>query len=337
MKIAIHNKMGTFSERWITYCKEHNMPYKIVNAYDSDIIEQLNDCDAFIWHHHHADYRDVLFAKQLLFALQMSGKKVFPDFNTTWHFDDKVGQKYLLEGIGAPLVPSYVFYTKKEALKWVEDNEFPKVFKLRGGAGASNVELVRNKVEAKRLINKAFGRGFSQFNRIGYFEERFNKWRNGKDTLLGVCKGFGRLIISTNFAKMHSAEKGYVYFQDFIPNNEFDIRVIVIGDHRAFAIKRNVRNNDFRASGSGNIFYAKSEIDERCVSIAFNMAKKLESQSVGFDFVFDRNIPLIVEMSYGFSVKAYRQCEGYWSSDMQWHPGTNFDIEGWMIEDIIKK
>ena len=69
---------------------------------------------------------------------------VFPNFNTAWHFDDKVGQKYLLEAIDAPLVPSYVFYSKEMALKWLEQTQFPKVFKLRGGAGSANVKLVQD-------------------------------------------------------------------------------------------------------------------------------------------------------------------------------------------------
>ena len=79
--IAIHHSSG-FAERWITYCEKNNIPYKLVNAYDNDIVSQLKDCDAFMWHHSHQNYKDVLFAKQLLYSLQMAGKKVFPDFNT---------------------------------------------------------------------------------------------------------------------------------------------------------------------------------------------------------------------------------------------------------------
>ena len=171
MKIAIHHtpKSQSFSERWVGYCKKNNIDYKIVNAYDTNIIEQVADCDAFMWHYHHNNYKDALFAKQLLFSLQQAGKRVFPDFNTGWHFDDKVGQKYLLEAIGAPLVPSYVFYTKKEALKWVETTEFPKVFKLRGGSGASNVKLAKTKRDAQRLIKRAFGKGFAQRDFIYYY------------------------------------------------------------------------------------------------------------------------------------------------------------------------
>ena len=337
MKIAIHHTPGTFSDRWISYCEEKGIPYKIVDAYSSDIVKQVEDCDAFMWHHHHANYKDALFAKQLLYSLQIAGKKVFPDFNTGWHFDDKVGQKYLLEAIGAPLVPSYVFYTKKEALDWIEKTTFPKVFKLRGGAGASNVKLARTKNDARKLVNKAFGKGFPQFGRMTYLKERYKKWRNGKDSFIGVCKGVYRLFVPTEFSKMHSKEKGYAYFQDFVPNNKYDIRIIVIGQSKSFGVKRMVRKDDFRASGSNDPVYKKSEIDIRCVQIAFSLAKKLQAQSVAMDFVFDENHnPLIVEISYGYSVPFYNGCEGYWTDDMEWHDGKMFDREGWMIENLIK-
>jgi glutathione synthase/RimK-type ligase-like ATP-grasp enzyme len=288
-----------------------------------------------MWHHHHRNYKDVLFAKQLLYSLETSGKRGFPDFNTCWHFDDKVGQKYLLESINAPLVPTHVFYEKREALEWVEKTSFPKVFKLRGGAGSANVKLVRTKREARKLVNKAFGRGFSQFDRWNYFMERVRQFREGKVSLWSACKSAGRLLITTEFAKMHGREKGYAYFQDFIPGNTFDIRVVVIGD-RAFALKRLVRGNDFRASGSGNIAYKKEEIDERCVKIAFEVNEKIKAQSIAYDFVFDQhNNPLIVEISYGYTAPAYDACEGYWDREMNWHAGQNFDFCGWMVENLI--
>src|SRR5690606_7306067 len=139
MKIAIHHRKGTFSDRWIEYCKFNNIQYKLVNAFDSDIIAQVKGYDVFMWHHHHSNLPDVLVAKSILFALEHSGVKVFPDFKTGWHFDDKVAQKYLLEAINAPLVPSHIFYDKQTAVDWAETTTFPKVFKLKGGAGSANV------------------------------------------------------------------------------------------------------------------------------------------------------------------------------------------------------
>ena len=339
MKIGIHhrNSVGFFSERWIEYCEKNNISYKLVNAYSNDIVEQLSDCDAFMWHHSNYDYRDALFANKLLFSLQQSGKKVFPNFNTTWHFDDKVGEMYLLQSISAPIVPSYIFYTKKEALKWIEEISLPKVFKLRGGSGSSNVKLVKTKKQAKHLIKQAFGKGFCQYDRFSHLKDRYTAYKNGRDSFLGVCKSFARLFIPTEYSKMHSREKGYVYFQDFIPNNTFDIRICVVDD-KAFALKRMCRENDFRASGGGRIIYDKNQIDERCVKIAFDVNDKFKTQSIAFDFVFDENNnPLIVEISYGFAANAYDVCEGYWTKDMQWHAGNNFDFCGWMVESLISK
>jgi glutathione synthase/RimK-type ligase-like ATP-grasp enzyme len=287
-----------------------------------------------MWHHYSdSDYRDYLFASQLLFSLEMKGMKVFPNFNTTWHFNDKVGQKYLLEAIGAPLVPSYVFYTRKEALEWINRTDFPKVFKLRSGAGSGNVKLARTQSQAKKLTFKAFNSGFSQLNRIEYFKDNLRKWRLGNDKL-GLIKGIVRLIISSKYSRMLSKEKGYIYFQDFIPNNNFDIRVVVIGD-KAFALKRLVRKGDFRASGGGNIVYDKNQIDERCVKIAFEVNDKIKSQSIAYDFVFDKdNNPLIIEISYGYAMKAYDNCEGYWDKDLNWYKGINFDFCGWVVENL---
>ena len=334
-KIAIHCRQGSFSERWIEYCKENNIPYKIVNAYDSDIIKQVEDCEAFMWHHLQNNYKDALFAKQLLYSLQTAGKKVFPDFHTGWHFDDKVGQKYLLESIGAPLVPSYVFYTKKDALDWVSNTSFPKVFKLRGGAGAENVRLVHSKTEAKRLIRKAFGRGFPQYDTKSHLKDVYVKWKQGKVSFLEVCRGLAHLFIPIRNAKFHANENGYAYFQDFIPNNKYDIRVIVIGD-KAFAIKRMCRPDDFRASGSGNIIYERSEIDLRCVKMSFDVAAKLKTTSVATDWV---RTPIdewfVVELSYGFAMHGYDTCPGYWTNDMQWHEGQ-FNPQGWMVEEMLK-
>lgn len=336
MKIAIHNRKGSFSDRWINYCEKQNLNYKIVNAYDSDIIEQLNDCDAFLWHHHHGIFSDTLFSQQLLSSLEHGKMKVFPDFNTAWHFDDKIAQKYLLEKIDAPLVPSYVFYDKAEALEWIKNTSFPKVFKLRRGAGAANVSLITSKRKATKIINTAFSKGFPAFNRIGHFKERINKVMHGKEDFTSIFKGIYRLIYSTEYGKAQPNEKGYAYFQDFIPNNDFDIRVIVIGK-RAFALKRFVRKGDFRASGSGEISYCKEDIDVRCIEIAFQVNEKLKTQTIGYDFVFDKNNkPLIVEISYGFAVKPYDPCPGYWDDHLNWHEGK-FNPQEWMIEDLIKE
>ena len=332
MLVGIHKNKG-FCDHWIKYCESNDIPYKIVDCYRSDIIQQLADCDVFLWHFHQNFPKDILFAKQLLYSAQITGKKVFPDFNTIWHFDDKVGQKYLLEAINAPLVTSFVFYSKKEAIQWAKETSYPKVFKLRGGAGSQNVRLVRTYSAAKKLIKKAFGHGFPAYNALGSLKERYRKYRLGKTNFQDLIEGLIRCIYPPHFAKQMGREKGYIYFQEFIPNNEFDIRIIVIGD-KSFAIKRMVRKGDFRASGSGLILYLRELFDESTIRLSFQIAEKLKAQCIAFDYVYKNGNALIVEISYGFSPEGYEDCPGYWNKDLKWHEGK-FNPYGWIIENLI--
>jgi len=334
MKIGIHQTKEFFGERWISYCDARGIAYKIVDCYQTDIIEQLSDCEALMWNFNHKGAKDSKFAKQLLYSVQAAGKKVFPDFNSVWHFDDKVGQKYLLEAIGAPLAPAYVFYSKKEARAWASGCSYPKVFKLRNGAGADNVKLVKSKKKAFSLIRKAFGRGFKQYNGWSNLKERYRKYKLGKSSRWDVVKGLIRLFWPPKYARSSGREEGYVYFQDFIGGNDHDIRVVVIKD-KAFAIKRMVRKNDFRASGSGFISYEKENFDDEVIKLAFEVSEKLHDQCMAYDFVFQDGKPLIVEISYGFAIIGYDPCEGYWDREMKWHEGS-FDPFGWMVEHVLE-
>ncbi len=334
MKVAIHQRVGSFSDRWIEYCKNNNITFKIVDAYQNDIIQQISDCDIFMWHFHQNNSKDFLFAKQLIFSIEAMGKSVFPPTNMVWHFDDKVAQKYLLEAIKAPLVPSYVFYSKKKVLRWIEGIKLPIVFKLRGGAGSQNVKLLKSKKEVKRYVNKAFGKGFSQYDARGILKDIFQKYKNGLNTLTDVSHGLIRLGYPTKYAKVKGRDRGYIYFQKFIPNNDSDTRVIVIGK-RAFAVKRMVRGGDFRASGSGVKKYDKSEIDERTVKISFDISRKLNFDCTSYDFIFDENKdPLLVEISYGFAIEFYDPCPGYWDDQLKWNEGK-FIPQEWMVENLI--
>lgn len=335
MKLAIHHSVDGFSERWIQYCIENNIPFKIVNCYQNNIVEQLKECDGLLWHWAHTDYKAMLFAKQFSLALEKLGVKTFPDVNSGWHFDDKVGQKYLLEAMKCPLVKSYVFYSKKEAIKWLEKAQFPKVFKLRGGAGSINVRLVQKKSEARNLIIKAFGKGFLHVNRAKRLKDRFYNWRKQKNwkTIKGVFSGFVRMIFPTEIERFSGKEKGYIYFQDFIPNNEFDTRLVVIGN-RCFGARRFCRKGDFRASGSGISDFAPLLINTNSVRVAFQIADKLNLQSVAFDFVLDKEEPKIVEISYCFPMEVADLCPGFWDKNLEWHT-EKINAPYFMIEDFI--
>jgi len=332
--IAIHSATGAFATEWRSYCLERGIPFKEVDCFSTNIIRQLQGCSALLWHWEHHDFEAQLFARQLIASVEEMGIRVFPSTKTSWHYDDKVGQKYILEAIGAPLIPSYVFYDKEKALKWIAETTFPKVWKLRGGAGSQNVRLLSSANQALQVVHRAFNNGFKN-SRWHALKDRV--WEFRRDRTLNSFINITRGLIRAAFPHVKNSrgpvQKDYVYFQDFIPDNTFDIRVIVVGN-RAFAIKRLVRHGDFRASGSGRILYDPAEISTECVATAFGVTEKLGSQCCAYDFVHHADNWLIVEISYAFTAAAYKKCPGYWDSKLEWH-STPVMPERFILDDLL--
>lgn len=332
--IAIHSKSGPFASEWLVYCQVNNIPFKEVDCFAPDIIQQLVGCDVLLWHWLHNDFRAQLFARQLTLAVEETGVTVFPGTPTAWHYDDKVGQKYLLEAVGAPFIPTHIFYDQKSALSWVDTTSFPKVWKLRGGAGSQNVQLVTSRGKAKEIVKKSFSIGWKN-SRFHQLKERLWHLRRDKTfgTFFNLLRGVARAIRPHQSNAQAPLQKSYVYFQDFVPDNDCDIRVVVIGE-RAFAVKRMVRDGDFRASGSGFILYDREEFPEECIRIAFDVTDRLKSQCCAFDFVNLSGQWLIVEISYSFSSKAYKPCPGYWDRSLAWH-AEPVTPERFILEDLL--
>tara|TARA_B100000963_G_scaffold121937_1_gene106337 strand:+ start:19503 stop:20510 length:1008 start_codon:yes stop_codon:yes gene_type:complete len=334
MKIAIHFDLrkDNFCHRWINYCEIKSIKYVKVNALENNIIDEISDCSHFLWHWMHYDYASVLIAKKILFSLEKKGVKVYPDLNTCFYFDDKLGQKYLFESLKIDSIPTNVFYVKSKALKWLKKSNFPIIFKLRKGAGSNNVLKVNNINQGRKLINKAFSSGFSPKNKFLKIKELY--WLAIRDRNI---KSFFKFIISPiiYFKKnIFENEKEYVSFQEFIPNNEFDCRVIIIGN-RAISVIRYNRKNDFRASGSGIASYPdENNSDLDCIKTAFEINKKLNFQSISLDFIYKDSKPILIEVSYGFPVEFCDSCPGYWTSDLNWVEGK-FISQEWIIKDLI--
>lgn len=338
MKIAIlQPRLTTYSPYWVAYCQEHGYEYKTFNPYDSDIVNKIRDYDIVMFDHHQADYKDVLFAKQLLYSLEQAGKVVFPNFRTGWHFDDKLGQKYLFEAMGIQAAKAWVFYDKESAYKWIATTDFPKVFKLRGGAGAANVMLARNSKEARHLVDKAFGRGFAQFRGRDYVRDQCKAYKAGKINLKALLRSLGRLVIPREFARMHAPEKGYAYFQEFIPNEGFDYRMEITCD-KIIAWVRQCRKGDFRASGGHMNSADPRLIPSEVIDFAYACYDKLGVQSVAMDIVRDRNTRqfYLIEVSYCYGPDDDEFDHGYWTRDRKHHQ-VPFNGINWMLEETIKE
>jgi glutathione synthase/RimK-type ligase-like ATP-grasp enzyme len=333
--IAIHDNGLGFTPRWIEYCTINKVPFILVNCYETNIIETLKNCSGLMWHWNYDNYRDSLFACQLLLTVKELGLEIFPDFWTTLLFDDKVGQKYLFEFLDIPAPKTHVFYDKKDALEWSRNTEYPVVFKLRSGASGQNVRLVKSFSQAKALISKSFSSGFKHNSKKQILMDRFLKFMHNRDAnaFRNLLQCIYRIIIPKYGEKFLKKEIGYVLFQEFIPDNSYDTRLVIIGN-RCFGAIRHNRKNDFRASGSGITDYSHNKIDKRPIKFAFEIAGKLGTRAIYLDFINDKNSnPLLMEVCFASYVYPYDNCEGYWDSELVWHEGQQ-NLQYLMLEDF---
>lgn len=318
---AIHDKIDSELEVYKNILKYNNIPFIDLDSSELDFWDKVKHITHFIykWSHAHSDHQ---IANALIPIIQYHlKKKCFPNWETSWHYDDKIKQYYLLKENGFPVCDSYIFYHKSSALKFIKNADFPIVFKLKNGAGSLNVKLVKNAKEAIGLINKMFGDGIyqSDVSLLDLFKTyNYNFKKIYRHYLINLRNKYLQKHKRTIWKK----HKNYIYFQKFLKNNKWDTRVTTAG-LRAHAFRRFNRPNDFRASGSNLWDLDKDKIDLRMVKIALNITKHFGFQSMAYDFLLDeKNEPKIIEISYLYGGAGYPDfMNGYWDEDLNWHEG----------------
>ena len=317
----------SYSDRWRALAAEAGIQTRIIDAYRRDVFEQLAGCDGFMWRF---GYRppERLIALRILASVEHAlGIPVFPSWKSAWHFEDKISQYYLLQAARLPMPKTWLFWDKEAALAFARDASFPFVMKLANGYRSSNVRLVRSADEAVYWIDQMFGPGLWSFGPTpgpSHTRRLLRRARSAVRALAGI---------PTPFPSLRSElQRGYFYAQEFLPGNDFDTRVTVIGN-RAFGYRRMNRPGDFRASGSGRPNWDASQIDLEFVRLAFQTARSLDTQSVAIDGMRRGDERVLGEVSYTYVSWMVRDCPGHWilhgdpqSGELEW-------VEGHMAPD----
>lgn len=328
MRIGIHKNDKIFNhstlwhDEWIKFCKRENIEYEVIDCYSLNLIEISKKFDIVLWHLSNYALQDMNFGRNIIKCLETLGVRVFPNSNALFHFDDKVAESFVLETIGAPIPKYWTFFTKENLINFLDENRlnYPIISKLKCGSGASNVKLIDNKSNLIKYGNRMFAKGIDSSPSI-FFKAKSNIVSSKSKAVF--IKRFKRIpdfmrtyINSRKFSK----EKGYVYLQEFIKNDGFDLKIVVVGNKVSY-IARGTRKNDFRASGGGTLFFDKSLVSRDIVESALETTRKLGVMCMGYDYVVESSTSkgYIIEMSYGFSHTALMDARGYWDSNFIWH------------------
>jgi hypothetical protein len=318
----------SFSSQWAARAADTGITVRTVNVYAADFFEQLAGCDGFMWRFGYSP-TPRLFAKRLMPAIEQGlGIPVFPSIETAWHFEDKIAQSYLLHAAGVPTPATWVFWDSKDALDFCRSATYPLVLKLAFGYQSANVRLLNRFDEAAYWIAQLFGPGVTGLRPPASW------WRDARQRLGGALRHLQRASAYEDLDYCE-LQHGYFYVQEFVPANEYDIRVTVIGN-RAFVFRRFNRPGDFRASGSGRIDWDPHQIDAESVRLAFKAARRLQTQSLAVDLLQHGGRKVMTEISYTYASWAVRDCPGHWVLEGNTDGGPLSWIEGRMHpEDAI--
>jgi len=322
------------SPRWAELLSKQGHHVRWVDVYRPDILHQLRGCHGLMWRFAHFGNMELVARRLLPVAEQQLGLVVFPDRRTWWTFNDKLSQFYLLPALGLPVPRTWVWFQADAAKRWARTARYPLVLKLYTGAGSSNVRMVHSYREAVKWIEALFGPGV-----FGVGDEEFPRisWsKRIREAAKAVWYGLPPRR-RHDYTPLHG---GYAYFQEFLPGNDHDTRITIIGN-RAFGFRRWNRPGDFRASGSGRIEWNPQLVDPRQVHVAFDAARRLGTRCCAMDMLWRGQSVVIAEVSYTFLSKAVYRCPGHWVLEGQpytgrlvWHPGQMWPEEA-ILEDFL--
>ena len=161
-RLLMSGRRQSFSRRWAERAGSAGFAIREVDVYQRHLPTQFDGCDGFLWWFAHLP--ETRESAQRIVQAVAHGQKIrtFPNWNTVWHFDDKVAQVYLLDAAGIPQPPPpIVFWNQRKALAFARDATYPLVLKLAGGIGSENVRKVASADEAMFWIGRLFGPGLS--------------------------------------------------------------------------------------------------------------------------------------------------------------------------------
>ncbi|WP_429140936.1 ATP-grasp domain-containing protein [Aeromonas veronii] len=193
---------------------------------------------------------------------------------------------------GGVLIPGFEFYLSHE------NKYYQELYKSRVGVETPKSKLFTHakKSDVKALpYSKTVIKSYNGFGSVGV--KLVNTELNFNNALLSsmthyVFSGLGGIARNATkffykYRNKYPSSFGRVVAQEFIPSLQFDWKVLVFSEN-VFSLKRYVRPNDFRASGSGKFDY-RAEIPDTLVKFASYIRKKLNVPFVSLDIAETEN------------------------------------------------
>ena len=279
------------------YFKEHNYNAVFMSPSEIDFRDKKYKDSIFLYTttEDHKEYYK-LYIEDIVLGLEAIGARVFPNFICLKSHHNKVFMEILRDVQDfEPLnnIKTQKFGTLEEFQRHFKIEEENIVVKMASGASSLGVFLGKGYKDLLIKVKKA--------SRTFHFKEDI------KEKL--------RKIKHKDFIPVSSYRNKFIT-QNFIPNLTNDWKILVYLD-RYYILKRPVRENDFRASGSGKekyLFGDKANIPNGIFDYAKSIYDKFDSPILSIDIAYANNQFYTLEFQFtGFGTSGQQLSENYFS------------------------
>jgi glutathione synthase/RimK-type ligase-like ATP-grasp enzyme len=248
-------------------------------------------------------------------TLRAVGAQLVPNFSLFLAHEDKLLQSLLAESNSIPYPDTNHVGTLEEGEELLNKLEYPVVGKPARGFASEGVKKITGKSEALRFLNDNLQRDYD-YQKGNIIKRIYRQLRYGKR----YSQGVGRII-----------------FQEFIPNVDHDWKILIYGE-TAFALKRYIKEGDFRASGSGKFTFEETPPDQ-VLDLALRTREELESPWLSIDIIDTGEKCYLVEFqaihfgmyTYLKANNSYKLSDGKWSEDLK----PEQSIESIMVDSVL--
>jgi glutathione synthase/RimK-type ligase-like ATP-grasp enzyme len=237
--------------------------YQVSTMVYHDFLTNISkiDCSQYIFIYASSQYEEYKeYIEDILLYIVKVGGRIIPDFQMFRSHENKSFQElYKIEKKIA--TPSFnIVGTFEEGAQVLSKVNFPIIGKTISGFGSKGVAQINNMEEGKKFLKKNMKSGI-QLSSDG-------------------LRVLGRRL---KYRNQYPQKRGKLVFQEKINGVDHDWKILVFGD-LCFCLKRSVRKNDFRASGSG-IFDFEAVPTDSILNFAYDTKNKLDTPWVSLDII----------------------------------------------------
>lgn len=319
-------------ERYAEAARLLGVPYESIQLDSSESLNRIKLGDIFVCRWADSQYHKTIYAS-LVPHLEQMGILTIPRYSDLALLDNKAAVELAFRRNEVKRPKTTIYYSPSALEMDLDKYNYPVILKENEGASSSGVHMANSPESLRHLFKAKFYKNKSLYDHRDFFYPK--RWKKYLRSLAKhiISSGKFRFLLSDKYWHPLGLAAPLVV-QEFIPKQEHDIRVTVIGE-RAFFFRRANRKGDFRASGSGNILYNQDNA-WKYIDKAFKIAGDMKLHTAAFDFLESNSDLFAIEVSPQFDPEAIHNCPGYWQRDGAFISGAIWP-EICELEDIIAR